>query len=551
MERKITIILALAMCTLVYGQFNHQRVYSTFDQYDLNKADTFNNGADGNQGFKHYNRFFNNAYDDSWGSWTGWSLSNMTDDTTQGYLNQYSAITSKGLSGTPNYMVGTTEAYIKLDSARPISGAYFTNNTYAYFDMLNGSSFSKKFGGADGTDPDYFKLTITTYLAGVKQDTAVIYLADYRFADSTKDFILNDWKYLDFNNDMEEDVSTDSITFAFESSDNGTWGMNTPAYFCMDDFNAVSNLYEGQPHGLNLPDEYYKGKDQAGGFLSEYLFFPNKHDKIHDFWSGWSYSTMKDDTTEGYGNQFSCINDQKHSFFLSSGTTNHIRSPYFNEDNNFLYKTGLPAPWSIGLSITNSTYAYLDMKNGSSFSKKFGGVSGNDPDYFRVNINYIDSKDSVVFRDTVYLADFRFADNSKDYILKDWIRFKDPDFTKSKGEFHRLEFNLESSDTSQYGINTPSYFCLSYEFRYSGIGNQKQANYKMYPNPASSEINIVSEAEIDRVEVLSFEGELVKLAVPENRLMRLKLNLNNLAKGMYFVRIHTAQGIQTKKLIKQ
>jgi hypothetical protein len=38
-----------------------------------------------------------------------------------------------------------------------VTGAYFTNTTYAALSMLSGDSFAKKFGGASGDDPDWFK----------------------------------------------------------------------------------------------------------------------------------------------------------------------------------------------------------------------------------------------------------------------------------------------------------------------------------------------------------------------------------------------------------
>ena len=56
----------------------------------------------------------------------------------------------------------------------------------------------------------------------------------------------------------------------------------------------------------------------------------------------------------------------------------------------------------------------------------------------------------------VYLADYRFADNSLDYILDTWT-FVD---LKPLGEVATLEFALSSSDTGDFGMNTPAYFCL-------------------------------------------------------------------------------------------
>ena len=55
-----------------------------------------------------------------------------------------------------------------------------------------------------------------------------------------------------------------------------------------------------------------------------------------------------------------------------------------------------------------------------------------------------------------YLADYRFSDNSKDYIVKDWT-FVD---LSSLGAVTKLQFALSSSDTGQFGMNTPAYMAM-------------------------------------------------------------------------------------------
>ncbi len=62
-------------------------------------------------------------------------------------------------------------------------------------------------------------------------DTIEYYLADYRFDESEKDYIIKTWQWVD----LSSLGKVDSLMFGLESSDNGDWGMNTPAYFCMDD----------------------------------------------------------------------------------------------------------------------------------------------------------------------------------------------------------------------------------------------------------------------------------------------------------------------------
>jgi hypothetical protein len=108
-----------------------------------------------------------------------------------------------------------------------------TNNSYAFKSMKFGDSFSKKFGGVTGTDADTFVIKAKGWLGGVlKPATAKFYLADFRFTNSASDYIVKNWSWFD----LTPLGNVDSIQLELVSSDNGTFGMNTPAYFCMDNF---------------------------------------------------------------------------------------------------------------------------------------------------------------------------------------------------------------------------------------------------------------------------------------------------------------------------
>ena len=93
------------------------------------------------------------------------------------------------------------------------------------------TAVAKQFGGVDGTDPDYFKLLVWGRKGRSSTDTLDFYLADYRDDDSEKDFIIETWQWVD----LSSLGKVDSLIFGLESSDMGDWGMNTPAYFCLDD----------------------------------------------------------------------------------------------------------------------------------------------------------------------------------------------------------------------------------------------------------------------------------------------------------------------------
>ena len=57
-------------------------------------------------------------------------------------------------------------------------------------------------------------------------------MADLR--DEAKAYIINDWRYVDLSGLGK----VCKLGFALSSTDNGDWGMNTPAYFCFDNFGA-------------------------------------------------------------------------------------------------------------------------------------------------------------------------------------------------------------------------------------------------------------------------------------------------------------------------
>jgi len=210
---------------------------ATFENFDL-EPNTFLNGSDGINDLRSGNLVLINDYNADWDSWTGWAISNTTDTQTPGFTNQYSSITGSGFNNSETYatafVLGESLAYTTdIAGGGTCEGFYINNSTYAFLSMLEGDAFAKKFGGEDGTDPDFFKLTIKEFgNRQVNNDSIDIYLADYRFDDNSEDYILNEWTYVDLS--IFENV--DTLSFTLSSSDNGAFGMNTPAYFCIDDF---------------------------------------------------------------------------------------------------------------------------------------------------------------------------------------------------------------------------------------------------------------------------------------------------------------------------
>ena len=208
------------------------------DFEDLTLAgETYWNGSDEAGGFASGSAWFANNYHSDWGSWDGFAYSNITNTGISGLSGQYNAIVGAGQGGSEIYATAYdpgswgTPPIIMLDTAQTVWGLYVTNNNYAYYALLNGDAFSKKFGGSTGDDPDWFCLTITGKdAAGAAVGTEDFYLADFRFADNSLDYIVNSWALVD----LSSLGVVRSLEFTLSSSDTGAWGMNTPAYFALD-----------------------------------------------------------------------------------------------------------------------------------------------------------------------------------------------------------------------------------------------------------------------------------------------------------------------------
>ncbi len=218
------------------------QVVAGFENFNLLPGQYLND-ASPERGFQSGSIELPNLYNSDFDFWSGFSISADTNTTTPGFTNQYSSIPGIGAQGTTAYAVGYIfdPIVIRLTGkaiGKPMIGMYVTNNTYAYLSMRDGDAFAKKFGGESGKDPDFLLMTIKKYSGGAIADDSInVYLADYRSSQPSKDYIISDWRYVDLTNIGE----VDSLILRLTSSDVGIFGMNTPAYVCIDEV-STDNL---------------------------------------------------------------------------------------------------------------------------------------------------------------------------------------------------------------------------------------------------------------------------------------------------------------------
>jgi len=256
--RASRVVLGAVMSVLAAATAARAETIVGFDDLPLSPDSSWN-GSDGSGCFTSGAATFNNDYNAVFFSWGGWAYSNVKDTVTPGWMNQYAAYSylgtpqaGAGFGGSGNYGVAYCDSYtptvptITIPSNMRFESIRVTNTTYAALSMLHGDAssqgqvFAKKFGctwdkqkniWVDVDEPDWFKLTITGLDAdGRSVGSLDFYLADYRFADDADDYVVSDWTEVS----LAGLSGAVALTFDLSSTDNGDFGMNTPAYFAAD-----------------------------------------------------------------------------------------------------------------------------------------------------------------------------------------------------------------------------------------------------------------------------------------------------------------------------
>ncbi|MBQ7462057.1 MAG: DUF4465 domain-containing protein [Bacteroidaceae bacterium] len=188
-----------------------------------------------------------------WDYWYWFGYANHTETKYETLDDQWNNIVGGGYDGSATYGVAFAAefngpCYVSLLTAPAVvPGFYITNSAYAYTSMTGGDPYAKKFGKGD-----WFLLTITGYdAANEVTGTKEYYLADLR--DEATAYIINDWRYVD----LSSLGTVAKLGFALSSSDSGAYGMNTPAYFCFDNFGAEGTEVLPENNVVFVPEAGY------------------------------------------------------------------------------------------------------------------------------------------------------------------------------------------------------------------------------------------------------------------------------------------------------
>lgn len=212
-------------------------------------------------------------------------------------------------------------------------------------------------------------------------------------------------------------------------------------------------------YGDNLYSSYganqYKGYTDTETALKMQIneaqdFFTG--DMTREFWNGGvAISQWNDITTAGFANQCSAFYKNATTGFggnAGSKTFGVVMSASYAGVGSLEFTSSMERTFT-SLYVTNGTYVALSMKNGDYAAKKF-----EDGDWFKVIITGIKADGSESGKVEHYLADFRTPVSGG--IVKEWEKV---DLTSLEA-VNKLEFTFDSSDTGEWGMNTPTYVCI-------------------------------------------------------------------------------------------
>lgn len=291
---------------------------------------------------------------------------------------------------------------------------------------------------------------------------------------------------------------------------------------------------------------FWNGSDESGGFQEGLASFSNNYNPNFASWNGFAYANLTNDTTPDFGNQYSAYAGEAYN------------SPDQNHGVAFVatdFGDGSQIPLSInftdqlphvvnGLYITNSTYTALSMRDGDQFAKQFGGPTGDDPDFLKIQVWGVDQIDQNTDTLEFFLADYRSADNTEDYIIKEWTWFD----LANLGEVKSIGIQMASSDVGSFGINTPTYFCFdNLEIEPSTVASinssQTLQNTAVYPNPVQSTLYLQDPHDIV---LMNNQGQVV---MQDSNVEA--LNLENLPAGLYTLQLIQGDDIGIRSIVKE
>jgi hypothetical protein len=108
-------------------------------------------------------------------------------------------------------------------------------------------------------------------------------------------------------------------------------------------------------------------------------------------------------------------------------------------------------------------------------------------------------------------------------------------------------FDFHSSDTGNFGINTPLYFCIDNfnDLASKLIAAKSDLQFSLFPNPASAQIHIQMNGQIDGYTVIDMQGKMILQGTEKT------IDIAALPMGVYVIQIKVGDAVLHQKFIKE
>ena len=153
------------------------------------------------------------------------------------------------------------------------------------------------------------------------------------------------------------------------------------------------------------------------------------------------------------------------------------------------------------------------------------------------------SNDSIFFLPTIDIGVYTYLNPSLLKLTSFRNNLQSPGFA-----YVDFDINNKAMSYSVYqGIDTLSVRLI---FKMNNIRTainevKREISFSIYPNPTTTELNILSSNKIEKVEVYNLTSQLQSLSYKN------KVDVSDLSAGIYFVKIFSENGVLIKKFIKQ
>ena len=202
-----------------------------------------------------------------------------------------------------------------------------------------------------------------------------------------------------------------------------------------------------------LPDAGYINNTS---YTEQGVTFNNVYDVQGQYMSaGFAVSKLHDKVTAGYTNMYSVYGDGG-----AAGSVNFAVC-YFAEyltntsgvnDAYFSFGAGIEKKM-LNVMVNNGTYAYLAIKNRNDGSNPPRVKEFTDGDWFKVTFTGYNAAGTKTNAVDYYLADYR---NGKNFVCSAWTNVD----LSGLGTVNKVVVSMSSSDSGDWGMNTPSYVCI-------------------------------------------------------------------------------------------